>query len=137
MSWYYDDEEVRRYSGNAVSKISQRDHHLMMNFWIPSWDKWHNGFDPAEMPWYARYDWVEVYDYTGDENDPFSFRWRDNFDTFDYSRWKKSNNWSFNDNQVTFMDHQVYTENGELVLKLQWKTDPVEDPSEDEDEEEE
>ena len=35
----------------------------MMNFWLPNFDAWSNGFDPVDMPWYARYDFVEYWEY--------------------------------------------------------------------------
>ena len=106
VSWYYDGNHVRTVSGGAsVDAIAtHREQHLMMNFWLPAWDKWRNGFDPAGMPWFAQYDYVEVYDFDPNDqsDDPFTFRWRDDFDTFDTSKWVKSDNWSFNDNLVLF-----------------------------------
>ena len=44
--------------------------------------------------------------------------WQDNFDSFDYSRWLKSDGWGFGGNSSTFYSSQVYTENGALVLKM-------------------
>ena len=107
----------------------------MMNFWVPAWEGWNNGFDPTDFPWYAKYDYVEVWDYVepdqwsstdgADEDHPFQLRWRDDFDTFDETKWVKSNNWSFNDNLVTFMESNVYVQDGNLVLKLEPKSSPV------------
>lgn len=101
----------------------------MMNFWLPNFDKWSRGFDPVEMPWYARYDYVEYWEYVPPQDwaataganqwHPFKFGWRDDFDTLDLDRWYPSNDWTFNENNVTFWRDQVYTENGELVLKLE------------------
>ena len=34
-----------------------------MNFWTPTFHSWGQGFDPADMPWYALYDYVEVFTY--------------------------------------------------------------------------
>ena len=34
-----------------------------MNFWLPQFDKWKKGFDPAGMPWFTQFDYVEVWDY--------------------------------------------------------------------------
>ena len=101
----------------------------MMNFWVPNFDGWNTGFDPSDMPWYAKYDFVEYWEYVppqdlnrtsgADQSHPFKFTWRDDFDTLDESRWKVSDNWTFNENDVTFWKDQVYTENGQLVLKLE------------------
>ena len=53
------------------------------------------------MPWQALYDWVEVYTYN---EDTFSFdlHFRDDFEYFDETRWRKSNNQGFTDNTTTF-----------------------------------
>ena len=86
----------------------------MMNFWIPGFEKWHNGFTEAGMPWHAQYDFVEFWEYVPEERQaeegvssdhPFKFTWKDDFDTFDESRWKKSHRWSFHDNLTIFMDY--------------------------------
>lgn len=99
VKWYYDGDLVRtRNGGPSVNAIaSNRRQHLMMNFWLPAWDGWGNGFDPVGMPWFAQYDYVEVYDYNQNDqsDDPFTLRWRDDFNTFDTSRWVKSDAWSF------------------------------------------
>lgn len=100
-----------------------------MNFWIPNFSDWNDGFDPAGMPWYARYDYVEYWEYvpeaewptTSGANQwhPFKFGWRDDFDTFDTTRWTASEDWTFPVNDVTFWSSQVYAEDGALVLKLE------------------
>jgi len=84
----------------------------MMNFWIPGWPAWSAGFSSAGMPWYARYDFVEYWEYVppnewdstpgADEDHPFKQTWKDEFDTFDTNRWEASEAWSFNDNLTTF-----------------------------------
>ena len=109
--------------------LRQREQHLMMNFWVPNFEKWSNGFDPVDMPWYARYDYVEFWEYVPESEwatteganqwHPFKFGWKDDFDFLDESRWYVSENWTFPENNVTFWRDQVYTENGELVLKLE------------------
>ena len=109
--------------------LRQREQHLMMNFWVPNFEKWSYGFDPEDMPWYARYDYVEFWEYVPESEwatteganqwHPFKFGWKDDFDFLDESRWYVSENWTFPENNVTFWRDQVYTENGELVLKLE------------------
>ena len=73
----------------------------MMNFWTPTFDSWSQDFNPDDMPWYALYDYVETYTWSGSGNS-FDFYWRDDFDTFDENRWVKSDGWSFDDNSSTF-----------------------------------
>lgn len=91
----------------------------MMNFWTPCWSPWNDYFDDAEMPWYAKYDFVEVYDYDVDKKN-FTLRWRDDFDTFDTKKWYASDNWGFENNSSLFMSSQVYVEDGNLVLKMDY-----------------
>jgi hypothetical protein len=86
----------------------------MMNFWIPDFYDWNSGFDPVDMPWYARYDYVEAWEYVPPEewdstpgankDHPFKFSWKDDFDTLDESRWYVSENWTFDANRVTFRE---------------------------------
>ena len=71
-----------------------------MNLWMPQYDKWKEGFNPTCMPWYAKFDFVEVRDYVQPDDpesneSPFKFRWRDDFDTFDESKWLKIDNLRF------------------------------------------
>ena len=30
---------------------------------MPQYDKWREGFDPTCMPWYAKFDFVEIHDF--------------------------------------------------------------------------
>jgi hypothetical protein len=58
---------VRRETDSALIDYMVRDQHLMMNFWIPGFHDWNVGFEATGMPWYARYDFVEVWDYVPPE----------------------------------------------------------------------
>ena len=91
----------------------------MMNFWTPTFAGWGDNFNDSGMPWFTRYDWVEVYRYNSNTKG-FDFEWRDDFDSFDYSRWLKSDGWGFDSNSSTFFASNVYTENGNLVLKMNY-----------------
>lgn len=66
ISWMYNGQEVRkewRSEDPSIDFLQQREQHLMMNFWVPGFEKWNRGFDPVDMPWYARYDYVEYWEY--------------------------------------------------------------------------
>lgn len=90
-----------------------------MNFWTPTFAGWGDNMDdPATMPWFARYDWVEVFDYDA-ANDKFVWRWRDDFNTLNLDRWRVSNGWSFNQNSSLFLKPNTYVDNGKLVLKME------------------
>ncbi len=119
VSWYINDKLVRKTEGTEDVHFLEHDTQLMMNFWTPVWSPWNDYFDDAEMPWYAKYDFVEVYDYNHDKKD-FTLRWRDDFNTFDTKKWYASDNWGFENNSSLFMSSQVYVEDGNLVLKMDY-----------------
>ena len=49
-----------------------------MNFWTPTNHKWGDGLDDKDMPWFALYDYVEVFSWNERTNE-FDFTWRDDF----------------------------------------------------------
>ena len=68
-----------------------------MNFYVQGSN---SDLNPIGMPWYAKFDFVEVWDYVQPDDpesneSPFKFRWRDDFDTFDESKWLKIDNLRF------------------------------------------
>merc|ERR1712110_110170 len=118
ISFLYDGQEVKRVAkGSDHPEVAYmtRPQHIMMNFWVPDSTvlDWHDGYTPADFPWYARYDYVEYWEYVppaqwastdgADVHHPFKKTWKDDFDAFDNSRWNKSNNWSFTGNETDFM----------------------------------
>ena len=119
VSWYVNDKLVRKSEGQEDVHFLNMPTQLMMNFWSPMWSPWNDYFDDAEMPWYAKYDFVEVYDYNQTSKD-FELRWRDDFNTWDTKKWYASDNWGFENNSSLFMSSQVYVENGELNLKMDY-----------------
>ena len=88
-----------------------------MNFWTPTFHSWGKDLDACDMPWYAFYDYVEVYKWDPVE-EAFHFHWRDDFDSFDAGRWHRANG-SFEANSSVFHPSNVYTEDGALVLKME------------------
>ena len=119
VSWYVNDRLVRKTEGTEAVHFLNMPTQLMMNFWTPCWSPWNDYFDDAEMPWYAKYDFVEIYDYDQKTGD-FNLRWRDDFNTFDSKKWYASDNWGFENNSSLFMSSQVYVEDGNLVLKMDY-----------------
>ena len=119
VSWYLDDKLVRKTEGTEDAHFLTMPTQLMMNFWTPCWSPWNDYFQDAEMPWFAKYDFVEVYDYDVAKKD-FKLRWRDDFDKFDSTKWYASENWGFDGNSSLFMSSQVYVENGNLTLKMDY-----------------
>lgn len=119
VSWYVNDKLVRKSEGTEDVHFLDMPTQLMMNFWTPCWSPWNDYFDDAEMPWYAKYDYVEVYDYDQNKKE-FNLKWKDDFNTFDTKKWYASDNWGFENNSSLFMSSQVYVEDGNLVLKMDY-----------------
>ena len=124
ISWTFDGKEVYKQEasasgkeGDAVRWLQQREQTLIMNFWTPTFWSWHDGFEADGMPWYAEYDWVEVHDYD-EKSKTFTQRWKDEFNSIDYSRWEVASSGSFQQNTCEWSRDNVYTQDGHLVLKM-------------------
>ena len=119
ISWYLDGREVRKVSNTASVRDITKAKALFMDFWTPTFAGWGDNMDDdATMPWFTRYDWVEVYDYN-QWNDSFTLKWRDDFNTLDLDRWFRSDGWSFDSNSSLFLASNTYVEDGKLVLKME------------------
>ena len=119
VSWSVDGKLTRKTEGAEDVHFLDMPTQLMMNFWTPCWSPWNDFFDDVAMPWYAKYDFVEVYDYD-QSSKKFNLRWRDDFNTWDTKKWYASDNWGFDNNSSLFMSSQVYVEDGNLVLKMDY-----------------
>jgi len=130
IAWSLDGVEVRRETrSNEAVRDMDKFSLLYMNFWTPEWDTWGRGLDDSTMPWYARYDYVEAYDWD-ESNDAFVLRFRDDFNTLDRSIWRVSDPWTFDDNSTLFVDEHTYVQDGNLVLKMdKYRHDPMPNPS--------
>lgn len=118
ISWSVDGLEMRHIDLHdpAVSQMHKAQS-LRMNFWTPTFHSWGAGFDPADMPWFVLYDYVEVFTYDERHNE-FKFHWRDDFNHFDSGKWHKAAG-GFESNTSTFHPDNAYTTNGNLVLKME------------------
>ncbi len=88
-----------------------------MNFWTPTFHSWGKGLEVEDMPWYLLFDDVEVYTFNVESNE-FDLHWRDDFNAFDSGRWHKASG-TFASNSSEFHSANAYTENGNLVLKME------------------
>jgi len=118
ISWKVDGKEMRHVSLSdpALGHLDKAQS-LRMNFWTPTFDSWGAGFNPADMPWYVLYDYVEVFTYD-ERNNQFVFHWRDDFDSFDSGKWHKAAG-GFESNTSVFHPDNAYTSGGHLVLKME------------------
>ena len=119
IAYSIDNKEVRRITAEDPSiKLTSKPQSVMMNFWTPTFESWGKGLDAKDMPWYVMYDYIETYAYN-QHTKTFDFNWRDDFKTFDTSRWHKSDNTTFDANSTTFRASQAYIQDGNLVLKME------------------
>lgn len=117
VAWYINDHLVRKTENTPDVHFLTQPTQIMMNFWTPTWSPWNNKFSEEGLPWQAKYDFVETYTYNAYSNG-FDFHWRDDFNTFDTSKWYKSDNWGFEGNSTLFVADQVTVADGNLVLTL-------------------
>lgn len=104
IAWAIDGKEERRVTGTPSVRDITKAKALFMDFWTPTFAGWGDNMDnDATMPWYTRYDWVEVYDYNS-WNDSFTLKWRDDFNRLDLDRWFVSKGWAFDMNSSLFVE---------------------------------
>ncbi|WP_405293204.1 family 16 glycosylhydrolase [Algibacter sp. Ld11] len=115
VAWFIDGVEQRRKTGAFVNHMN-RSQGYRFNAWISSTPAWVGTIDENAMPAYQYVDWLEYSSYNGTTQD-FTKQWRDDFDTFDTSRWSKAE-WTFYGNEVDFVKENAYIEDGNLVLAI-------------------
>ena len=120
ITWIVNGQQVLTLdSSHEGVRLMNKPQKLMMNIWPPNFSIWGDNFNPNDFPFIAQYDYVKVWSYNWD-NKGFDYMWGDDFDNFDYTRWVKSNNWTFDGNKCTFSWDNVFTQNGNLNLRLDW-----------------
>jgi beta-glucanase (GH16 family) len=125
VAWFVDGIEVHRATGPDIEalNISQK---IMMNIWPPQYDDWVGAFNIKSLPIFTYYDWASYSAYTpgagtsGTANN-FTLQWRDDFDSFDSTRWDKGNH-TFGGNNCDFIPANIVFTDGKLVLCLTSET---------------
>lgn len=118
IRWFIDDSLIRTEKSKA--KLCNAAMSLRFNHWASNSTTWVGAFNTSILPQYQYVDWISYSSYTpgtGDNGSDFTFQWKDDFSTFDNTRWAKAN-WTFTGNVVDFLPENAYTENNHLVLKL-------------------
>jgi len=121
VAWFIDGAEVYRQTQSHIQTLT-REQIIMMNIWNPDYANWVGKWDPLALPAFAYYDWMTYYSYTpgsgnyGTSNN-FSYQWKDEFDSFDDTRWEKSTH-TFSGNNCDFIPENVVFNNGKMVLCL-------------------
>jgi beta-glucanase (GH16 family) len=118
ITWKVDGVTVRtELADNSQQVIDLRDtpQTYRANLWISEVPEWVGNIDLSRLPLYQVIDWMEYYSYS--KTDGFTLQWRDDFNSFDHSRWAKGN-WTFDTNMVTFTPENLKVMNGELIFAL-------------------
>ncbi len=121
VAWFIDSVEVHRQTGAHIEglNLSQK---IMMNIWNPEYTNWVGVWSDYSLPTFAQYDWVSYSSYTpgagnyGTDNN-FTTQWRDNFDSYDATRWGKATH-TFQGNMCDFLPENVVFKDGKLILCL-------------------
>jgi hypothetical protein len=114
VAWYVDGFEIHRDNSDRIKALFLPQA-IMMNFWMPNSVDWAGTFNDNNLPLYAMYDWVKYYEYTPGENDNFTLKWTDDFNSFDGNRWAKSSS-TFASNYCDFKTQNVLIKDGYLLL---------------------
>ncbi len=121
VAWFIDEVEVYRQTEAHVATLNQPQK-IMMNIWNPVYSNWAGAWNPDVLPAFAYYDWVSYSSYTpgsgtrGTDNN-FTLQWRDDFNSWDQTRWAKATH-TFDGNQCDFVPENAVFQNGMMILCL-------------------
>ncbi|MGE5431806.1 MAG: family 16 glycosylhydrolase [Syntrophomonadaceae bacterium] len=121
VSWFVDGTEVYRQTGAHILTMNKAQK-IMMNVWNPAYPNWAGTFNPSSLPAFAYYDWVSYYAYTpgagsyGTANN-FTLSWKDDFNSWDQSRWEKATH-TWDGNNCDFITDNAVIKDGMLILCL-------------------
>lgn len=118
IAWFVDGVEYRRETGDVVNDLDFPQGYRF-NAWISSSPGWVGPIDRDALPRYQYVDWIEYSRYNASSED-FTLEWRDDFNNFNTLRWSKAE-WTFDGNEVDFIEENAFLEDGNLVLAI---TDP-------------
>jgi hypothetical protein len=121
VAWFIDGTEVYRQTGDHIKTLNKAQK-LMMNIWNPGYPEWVGEWTSQALPAFAYYDWAAYYSYTPGSgsygtNNNFTPQWRDEFDSWDQTRWDKASH-TWDGNQCDFIYDNAVFSNGKLVLCL-------------------
>lgn len=121
ISWFVDGVEVYRQTDGFVSTVNIPQK-LMMNIWNPQYASWVGTWSEKVLPAFTFYDWVSYSSYTPGSgntgtNNNFTRQWKDDFDSWDQSRWEKANH-TWGGNGSDFTPTNAVLKDGKLILCL-------------------
>lgn len=121
VAWFVDGIERRRLTdtdpvnGHFVTGLTGQQS-MRFNIWPADIPSWVGTFNANVLPVYQFVNYVEYKPYVA-ANNSFGWGWRDDFNTFDTSRWSKAS-WTFGENLADFDPNNVVVRNGTLILAL-------------------
>ncbi len=116
IAWFVDGAEVRRITGGQFVTSLTNPQDLRFNLWAANIAEWVGPWSDSILPVYQFVNYIEYKPYVASTNS-FGTGWRDDFNSFDTSRWSKAN-WTFAENLADFDPNNVVVKNGTLVLAL-------------------
>jgi endo-1,3-1,4-beta-glycanase ExoK len=122
LAFYVDGELIRQETDQdefsiLLDRSQAEPAQLRMSLWAGDSD-WAGFFDEAAAPAAVFVDWVQVSSYTpgsGAGGSDFSPLWRDDFNSFDTSRWWTAN-WTFDHAVNDYIGQNASTRDGKLIL---------------------
>lgn len=122
IAWFVDGVQIRRINGGSFVSSMTNGQQLRFNIWAANIVEWVGGWNDGILPVYQFVNYISYQPWNASTNS-FGGGWRDDFNSFDYSRWGKAN-WTFAENRVDFEPNNAVVKNGILVLALtrEWQT---------------
>ena len=121
VAWFVDGKEAHRLTGPDIEGLNLPQK-IMMNVWIPQYPTWAGQWNDKVLPAFAYYDWVQYSSFTPDSgtsgtDNNFTVQWKDDFDTWDQSRWQKASH-TWGGNACDFVPDNAVIQDGMLILCL-------------------
>ncbi len=113
VAWFIDGVELRRETGDVVNHLDIPQGYRF-NSWISCSPGWVGPIDRDALPKYQYIDWIEYYSYNESSED-FTLEWRDDFDSFNTTRWAKAQ-WTFDCNEVDFVTENSFIEENTKIF---------------------
>ena len=114
VAWFLDGAEVRRITGTSTVTSLTNAQSVRFNVWSSTDINWVGPFDDTKLPVYQFVSYLDYKAYNATTK-TFEGGWRDDFNSFDTSRWGKAD-WTFDVNRVDFSQDNVLVKDGVLVL---------------------
>lgn len=116
LAWFFDGKEVRRLTDKKILSQLTSQQAPRFNLWASESKEWAGAWDDSVLPVYQYINYIEYKSYNIKKK-KFEKGWRDDFNSFDSTRWGKAN-WTFDTNRVDFVAENIAVKNGILILAL-------------------